>query len=165
VDLVRVDWCRHGCWLYGSAHGAGGGRILCTGHQTIIKADEGMPSHMQLERTGGEAICHDAAGGDRQRFNRSRLSARTWIASFELRTLRTTRRSYLCGDAALTSASMTTHSRISPWIAAGLVSPSYRRRGIGRAMARTLEKVAKNTGYARIASGTSAAGYLLERRA
>ena len=70
----------------------------------------------------------------------------------------------LCGVAALTSASMTTHAHLGPWVAAGLVSPSYRRRGIGTAMVRTLEEVAKHIGYARIYCGTSTAGHLLERR-
>jgi GNAT superfamily N-acetyltransferase len=70
----------------------------------------------------------------------------------------------LCGVAALTSESMTTHSHLGPWVAAGLVSPSYRRRGIGTAMVRTLEEVAKNIGYSCIYCGTSTAGHLLERR-
>jgi GNAT superfamily N-acetyltransferase len=70
----------------------------------------------------------------------------------------------LCGVAALTSASVMTHSHLGPWVAACLVSPSYRRRGIGMAMVRTLEEVARNLGCAHISCGTSTAGHLLERR-
>jgi predicted N-acetyltransferase YhbS len=69
----------------------------------------------------------------------------------------------LCGVAALTSASMMSHSHLGPWVAACLVSPSYRRRGIGTAMVRALKEVAKNLGYARISCGTSTADHLLER--
>jgi GNAT superfamily N-acetyltransferase len=70
----------------------------------------------------------------------------------------------LCGVAALTSASMIAHSHLGPWVVACLVSPSYQRRGIGTAMGRILEEVAKNLGYACISCGTSTAGHLLERR-
>jgi len=69
----------------------------------------------------------------------------------------------LCGVAALKSASITTHSHLGPWASAGLVNPSYRRRGVGTELMRALEKVARNLGYARVYCGTSTATHLLER--
>lgn len=70
----------------------------------------------------------------------------------------------LCGVAALKAESITTHSHLSPWAAAGLVSPVYRRRGIGTELVRALEQVARKLGYDRIYCGTSTANRFLERR-
>ena len=70
----------------------------------------------------------------------------------------------LCGVAALKSESITTHSHLRPWVSAGLVSHSYRRRGIGTELVRTLEEVAKTFGYSSIYCGTSTAHQILERR-
>jgi GNAT superfamily N-acetyltransferase len=69
----------------------------------------------------------------------------------------------LCGIAALKADSITTHSHLGPWAAAGLVSPLYRRRGIGTELIRALEDIARNLGYARIYCGTSTANRILER--
>jgi GNAT superfamily N-acetyltransferase len=68
------------------------------------------------------------------------------------------------GVAALKSESITTHSHLGPWAAAGLVSPLYRRRGIGTELVRAIEQIAKNLGYARIYCGTFTANRILERR-
>jgi GNAT superfamily N-acetyltransferase len=70
----------------------------------------------------------------------------------------------LCGVAALKPASIATHSHLAPWAAAGLVSPPYRRRGIGTTLVRALEDLARHLGYARIYCGTSTASRLLKRR-
>jgi GNAT superfamily N-acetyltransferase len=69
----------------------------------------------------------------------------------------------LCGFAALKPQSITTHSHLSPWIAAGLVAPQHRRKGIGAQMLGALEDIARGLGYKRIYSGTSTAGDLLCR--
>jgi hypothetical protein len=34
-----------------------------------------MPSHKRLERTGGEAVCHDTGGGGRRPLTRAPLGA------------------------------------------------------------------------------------------
>jgi GNAT superfamily N-acetyltransferase len=70
----------------------------------------------------------------------------------------------LCGVAALKSESITTHSHLGPWAAAGLVSPVYRRRGIGSALVRALEETARSLGYTQIYCGTRSANRILERR-
>jgi GNAT superfamily N-acetyltransferase len=70
----------------------------------------------------------------------------------------------LCGVAVLKSESITTHAHLGPWVAAGLVSPLYRRRGIGTALVRALEATASSLGYTRIYCGTSTATRLLERQ-
>jgi len=70
----------------------------------------------------------------------------------------------LCGVAALKSESISTHSHLGPWVAAGLVCPSHRRRGIGTELVRALEHVARELGYDRIYCGTSTANRILERR-
>jgi GNAT superfamily N-acetyltransferase len=70
----------------------------------------------------------------------------------------------LCGVAALKLESMTTHSHLGPWAGAGLVSPLFRRRGIGSALVRALEETARSLGYSHIYCGTSTANRILERR-
>jgi GNAT superfamily N-acetyltransferase len=70
----------------------------------------------------------------------------------------------LCGIAALKAESIASHRHLSPWAAVGLVSPSYRRRGIGSELVRALEDVARALGHTRIYCGTSSATRLLERR-
>lgn len=70
----------------------------------------------------------------------------------------------LCGVAALKSESIPTHSHLSPWAAAGLVSPLYRQRGIGTALVRALEDTARSLGYSRMYCGTSTANRILERQ-
>ncbi len=72
-------------------------------------------------------------------------------------------RDELCGIAALTAASLTTHAHLSPWAAAGLVNPPHRRKGIGAHLLSALEEVARTFGYAHIYCGTSTAMRLLHR--
>ena len=70
----------------------------------------------------------------------------------------------VCGVAALKSESITTHSHLSPWVAATMVNPAHRGRGIGTELVRALEAEAKQRGYSSIYCGTSTASHLLERR-
>ncbi len=69
----------------------------------------------------------------------------------------------LCGMMALKEQSITTHSHLMPWAAAGLVVPQHRRKGIGAQLLLALEDIARDLGYARIYSGTSTAVSLLDR--
>jgi GNAT superfamily N-acetyltransferase len=69
----------------------------------------------------------------------------------------------LCGIAALKAHSLSTHTHLSPWAAAGLVLPPFRGRGIGASLLQALEEVARGFGYATIYCGTATAIGLLER--
>jgi GNAT superfamily N-acetyltransferase len=69
----------------------------------------------------------------------------------------------VCGVAALKRDSLGTHTHLSPWAAAGLVAPSFRRKGIGSRLVRALEGVATDLGYSMIYCGTSTAVGLLTR--
>ncbi len=69
-----------------------------------------------------------------------------------------------CGFAALKSDSIATHAHLTPWAAAGLVRPEYRRRGIGAALLAELERIARGLGHAAIHCGTATSATLLERR-
>jgi GNAT superfamily N-acetyltransferase len=71
----------------------------------------------------------------------------------------------LCGIAVLKAESITSHSHLRPWVAAGLVAPPFRNRGIGSALLAALEQVARDLGYSRIYCGTTAAAGLLRRAA
>lgn len=70
----------------------------------------------------------------------------------------------LCGVAALKPDSISTHTHLSPWAAAGLVAPGVRRKGIGVRLVGALEDVARGLGYSTIYCGTSTAVSLLTRR-
>jgi GNAT superfamily N-acetyltransferase len=69
----------------------------------------------------------------------------------------------LCGIAALKSHSISTHTHLGPWAAAGLVLPQFRGRGIGSSLLCALEAVARGFGYSTIYCGTATAIGLLER--
>ena len=69
----------------------------------------------------------------------------------------------LCGIMALKAQSIASHSHLSPWVAAGLVAPPYRGKGIGAQLLAAVEGIAKHLGYSRIYSGTSTADSLLKR--
>ena len=69
----------------------------------------------------------------------------------------------LCGMLALKAESITTHSHLSPWAAAGFVAPQKRRKGIGSKLLCAIEDIAKDMGYTKIYSGTSTAVNLLNR--
>ena len=68
-----------------------------------------------------------------------------------------------CGIAALKASSISTHTHLGPWAAAGLVLPQLRGRGIGSNLLRRLEEVARGFGYSTIYCGTATAVGLLER--
>jgi GNAT superfamily N-acetyltransferase len=70
----------------------------------------------------------------------------------------------LCGIAALKPDSISTHTHLYPWAAAGLVAPRFRRRGIGTSLLGALEDLARGLGYAAIYCGTSTAIGLLKRQ-
>ena len=69
----------------------------------------------------------------------------------------------LCGIAALKPDSISSHTHLSPWAAAGLVAPSFRRRGIGSSLVSALEHLARHFGHSRIYCATSTAVGLLKR--
>ncbi|MGH9794559.1 MAG: GNAT family N-acetyltransferase [Candidatus Acidiferrales bacterium] len=69
----------------------------------------------------------------------------------------------LCGIAALKPDSIGTHTHLRPWAAAGLVTPRFRRRGIGASLVSALEDAARDLGYSTIYCGTSTAIGLLKR--
>jgi GNAT superfamily N-acetyltransferase len=69
----------------------------------------------------------------------------------------------LCGIAVLKPDSISTHKHLSPWAAAGLVVPRFRRRGIGASLVSALEDVARGLGYPSMYCGTSTAVGLLTR--
>lgn len=60
----------------------------------------------------------------------------------------------VCGTAALKCASVTTHSHLSPWLAALLVVPEFRRRGIAERLIEAIEEKAKELGFHLIYVGT-----------
>lgn len=69
----------------------------------------------------------------------------------------------VCGVAALKAESIASHRHLSPWAAAGLVSPSERRQGIGAQLLEALEREARTLGFRHIYCGTSTAASLLQR--
>lgn len=60
----------------------------------------------------------------------------------------------LCGTAALKAESVSTHTHLSPWLAALLVLPAYRRRGIGERLIAAVEDKATHLGYDTLYVGT-----------
>ena len=59
----------------------------------------------------------------------------------------------VCGTVALKSESVATHTHLSPWVAALLVSPPYRGRGIGTALISQTERLAQSLGFNKIYFG------------
>lgn len=60
----------------------------------------------------------------------------------------------VCGTAALKVESVSTHKHLTPWLAALLVSPAFRRRGIGEQLIAAIEEKARQLGYKHIYVGT-----------
>lgn len=61
------------------------------------------------------------------------------------------------GVAVLKAESLPTHRHLTPWAAAGLVVPAYRRRGIGQQLLAALTQLARELHYDRIYCGTATA--------
>lgn len=60
----------------------------------------------------------------------------------------------LVGTAALKEQSVSTHSHLSPWVAALLVNPDFRRLGIAEALIGHLEQLARKLEFQRLYIGT-----------
>jgi predicted N-acetyltransferase YhbS len=69
----------------------------------------------------------------------------------------------VAGIAALKPDSIASHAHLSPWVAAGMVDPALRGRGIGCELLAGLCAQARKLGCNRIFCGTSTARRLLER--
>lgn len=67
------------------------------------------------------------------------------------------------GVMALKAESLATHRHLCPWVAAGLVLPSHRGRGIGAQLLGALVRKARALGYPRVYCGTATAVSLLRR--
>ena len=61
----------------------------------------------------------------------------------------------VCGTAALRRRSVSTHEHLTPWLAAVLVRPEYRGRGIGEALVEAIEGRAREFGFHELYVGTS----------
>ena len=53
----------------------------------------------------------------------------------------------VCGTAALKTESVSTHKHLTPWLAALLVVPEFRRRGVGEQLIAAIEKKASQLGF------------------
>ncbi len=62
----------------------------------------------------------------------------------------------LCGTAALRPTSISTRPDLTPWVAALLVSPAFRNRGVGAALVRAVEEWARHLGFDELYVGTAA---------
>ena len=60
----------------------------------------------------------------------------------------------VCGTAALKAESVSTHKHLTPWLAALLVAPGFRRRGVGERLIAAIEEKAKQLGFHCIYVGT-----------
>lgn len=60
------------------------------------------------------------------------------------------------GTAALRAESVTTHPHLTPWLAALLVGPPHRRRGVAESLIAAIEDRARAQGFDRIHVGTGA---------
>ncbi|HEX6141188.1 MAG TPA: GNAT family N-acetyltransferase [Geminicoccaceae bacterium] len=70
----------------------------------------------------------------------------------------------LVGTATLRATSLETHRHLSPWLAAMLVRPDRRRRGIGTRLVAAIEDVARSQGFREVFVATDAAGRIVEGR-
>ena len=60
----------------------------------------------------------------------------------------------LCGTAALKHESVSTHRHLAPWLAALLVAPEFRRRGIAERLIEAIEQRARRLGFERLHVGS-----------
>ena len=60
----------------------------------------------------------------------------------------------VCGTASLKTESVTTHKHLTPWLAALLVAPTFRRRGIANQLIAAVEEKARQLGFNSIYIGT-----------
>lgn len=60
----------------------------------------------------------------------------------------------VCGTAALKKESITTHTHLTPWLAALLVGAEYRRRGIAEQLIAAVEEAARRFGFSYLYVGT-----------
>ena len=67
------------------------------------------------------------------------------------------------GVAALKAASIDGYLQFTPWAAAALVAPAWRRRGVGAHLVAALEDQARRRGHAAIYTGTATAQSLMRR--
>ena len=67
------------------------------------------------------------------------------------------------GVAALKAVSIDGYSQFTPWAAAALVAPGWRRRGVGARLIAALEDQARRRGHAAIYTGTASAQSLMRR--
>jgi GNAT superfamily N-acetyltransferase len=67
------------------------------------------------------------------------------------------------GTVSLRAASFS-HFHLTPWVAALLVAPGWRRRGIGSMLIAAAEDEARRLGYQRLYIATDSAAKLVERR-
>lgn len=69
----------------------------------------------------------------------------------------------LVGTAALKQESVTTHRHLTPWLAALLVAPEFRRKGIGGRLVAAVEDTARQLGFTSLYVGTGAGSATSER--
>ncbi|MGO1070612.1 GNAT family N-acetyltransferase [Lysobacter sp. CA199] len=67
------------------------------------------------------------------------------------------------GVAALKAESIDAYPQFTPWVAAGLVAPPWRGRGIGAQLIAALEAQAMRLGHRALYAGTATAGSLMRR--
>ncbi len=60
----------------------------------------------------------------------------------------------VCGTAALKTESVTTYPHLSPWLAALLVLPTFRRRGVAERLIAAVEEKARALGFGHVYVGT-----------
>ena len=60
----------------------------------------------------------------------------------------------VCGTASLKTESVTTHKHLTPWLAALLVAPTFRRRGIANQLIAAVEEKARQLRFNSIYIGT-----------
>ena len=70
----------------------------------------------------------------------------------------------LLGTATLKSDSVGSELGVGPWLAAVLVSPEHRRRGVGTALVEAIEAEASRLGFEYIYTSTDSAQHIIERR-